>query len=537
MSVVSDVGMDIEELLECDSPRSKQFADKVLESPSVKQTEMDLVCNEPPLDEDTVLDMPPELVQCTVCGMRFDGADSFFAHSNKHAGAMGRVEQIMRSPVPSQFGIIADKAFVKGEAHDLFLRSDRASLKRGVLWARLSSSVNDGINHDVLYQTLTWMIDFALHSGPGVVDRRNYNRDTDSARRNCSLCEADAKWVCLQCKKTASSCVCKKKKTEFHTEKIMWSPAVTWVCARCGLGNFACDCQKPIKDYDGVTREHNAAYWKRIDILNAQASEGDEKLYTTRQERREMILGDQRQILAYFCALNHYPDTKHFVHRTMLGVYNHMDIPGRWQWTKNQFSVSIVIQAMDMLLMVLACSDKIHLNAAALPVVAMMCLALQVESDDDCLMEKPRTYIRDHAFPIAVSTKDIVNTLWAKVFQFILPGQTLPRIGRRKRDTKRVRAYPTESTGAHRWMRQLNDNTKVGVNQGLQFLQEEEDKVARFLFHFQDTIPRLHPVSGLQIKQDDITEKSGNVLVLRPEAYRVLFNSYDGRLKRLARMS
>lgn len=400
------------------------------------------------------------------------------------------------------------------EALDLFLKE--GSLKRVLLKGKLEDGRGlNGITHDILYQTLCFMVDWALVSGEGMIDTSGqYGIDPTEKRKKCELCAADSKWVCEKCKRGAELCKCKRPKecTDCEekklkkckcipkTNKVLFSPVVSWACVKCDRCDFACECGDPIK-CKAETRHHDQYFeWVKW------RAHMEKTVFSSKEDVKVALLGRQQAWLSIGCALKHHQDTRHKSMQWMFGIANHLGVQGRWQWTEFQVSVSALLQAIDMLLMILALpTSKLNITPGMLPYVGMMCLMLQVQSEDECHIDRILSRM-EWAMPREMKRSTftkIHRTIWTQVFQFVLPGQTIG-----------------VDTSSMRWMKPNSS------------FQDQEDCVAGSIFQLSDHVPRLDNKTLEERKVAcPFYIRTPRTMIIRPNAYVRLFQSYIDRQK------
>ncbi len=181
-----------------------------------------------------------------------------------------------------------------------------------------------------------------------------------------------------------------------------------------------------------------------------------------------------------------------------------MGIRGRWQWTDEQVSISKLLQAIDMLLMVLSLApSRLEVTPSVLPYIGMMWLMLQINADEEQHLRKVLTRI-DASMPYEFDKADYKNlyrTLYISIFQFVIPGYTI-----------------FGDTSSLTWMRK-------GVN-----FQKEEDRVSRMLFQMSDYVPRINNKTLDEAKPAcPLFTRAPKTLILKPSVYNRLFESYKDR--------
>lgn len=500
---------------------------------------------------------PPEEFECDMCSSVCKDDAELQTHVDAHLPQWERIVAVMGRNLYPEF--TPKRSLALGDAHSLFYGTAVSETKRQALIKNLSGPTGiNGITHDVLYQTLVWVIDWSMNSGLSVTTDVYIPEDIEKTRKECVRCAQDVHWRCKKCKLQFPGCTCSKPK-DWKTHKICWTPVVGWICRKCGKCDYECECEGrfcklcdsgkkhcgckgPSRNYE-VDKGHNDLYWEHVKELNTKIPLVEDK-HTDRDTRLQLMMGNQRKAMDIYCAIRHYPDYKHPAHVASMGEANILGIKGRYQWAGSQVTITALLQTLDMVLMVLACKDRVQINAFALPYVVMMCLWLQARGCDDS--EHVDLLARIKAImPINMDKKelkDIQRSLWILIFAAVLPGHTDPY----------NEGSGIQDTSSRRWMnpKLLNVPCSKGLNvpcskgyeckskeeadalDRLQLFQQEEAKVAKALFQLQDNVIHLDNagkplprVCAGNIEQRHRVE----TLVLKPEAYQSLFLSYEQR--------
>lgn len=472
-----DTSEDIEELLHCDESRD---------------------------DEPDAVPAPTDK-QCSTCLRNCDTVEEKDKHEDTSDRGTKRVD----------FGGIAgleinmdypdmEQGWHHPEILNLFLKE--GSLKRVLLKDKLTDGrALNGITHDVLYQTLCFMVDWALVSGTEMIDKSKYNYDPTPYRAKCVTCIADATWKCSKCNKGSELCKCKckcgkecKSPKKPVTHKVRFSPVVAWACVKCDRADYACECPEPY--VTNAKTYHHEHYFSWVQWR----SHMEKTTFSSKETVKAALLGNQKAWLAIACSLHHFQDTRDKSMRWMIGTENHLGVKGRWQWTPFQVSISILLQAIDMILMILAMpSSKIQLTPGVMPYLALTCLMIQIKADHDCHLGSLTSRI-EAAMPKEMDRsvyKTIYRRVWGRAFQFVIPGHTI------KVDTSSMRWMKPESS-----------------------FQDQEDCVANSLFQLSDHVPRLDNKSVEPTKVAcPFYIRTPRTMIIRPSAYRRFFDSYIDR--------
>jgi hypothetical protein len=462
------------------------------------------------IEELLICDEVDDEKQCSTCMRMCDSVNEKEMHEDASRRGVDRIKSVMDGP--SLFNVTAappilcdddgkELTAIPYEAPEtLTLFTPSGAFRRIVLSAKLGEKGGlNGITHDILYQTICFMADWAFNSPKGFVDKTKYLRDVGPLRDKCPTCIADSMWTCERCSKGSELCRCKKP-VDFQTNKARYSPPplpVDWSCVQCDKVEGDCWCSVPLRA--PVQPYHAQAYYSWM------ASR-----YSSIEQIRAIMIGKQKAWLGIYCSLNHYPDFRQGCLRWVIGVQNHMGIKDRWQWSPEQVSVCALLQAIDMVLMVLA-SDVVDVNVHALPYVAMICLMLQINADDDCRLEKVLTQI-DAMMPYEYKRenyKRLYRQLLVNVFQFVLPGHTI-----------------FGDTSALWWMSPMR------------LFQDQEDKAARTLFQYQYYVPHISNNTLEELKPAcPLTIRSPRTTIFRASAYKRLFEGYEARQKWIVQFS
>lgn len=277
-----------------------------------------------------------------------------------------------------------------------------------------------------------------------------------------------------------------------------------------------------------------------------------------------------------------------------------LGISGRRDWTPEQISVHIVLQAIDMLLMLLSVPEFVDIDRAGLPLVAFVCLGAQLEGDDDyyCPFHKDSAdpkrgsvpmFFNHCLAPIRCTWKREIRKayidVFGKVFACILPGQTIvgkdmpfpatdatqwmnPKLvigqlpityysladhesDKRKRELEEEaeerKKKPSERKKEKDPVRKpggpmVMHNDFIGMHElkaqpilcGDSVYRDEETRVGKAIFGRRMIVPQLD-AKGQCIPATRPGKQWKQHVVLNPEVYRVLFDSYSERRKFIAK--
>lgn len=474
-----------------------------------------------------ICDEPDVSLQCSTCQRECATVEEKDRHEDTSARREDRIKFMLDQPCVFDVNMSYPELAHFPEDKDLPIQPlDWAAPKALALFfaegsldrVLLSSSLSEakglnGITHDMLYQTICFMADWALCSDKGFVHRMDYMQDPEPWRAKCTDCMLDAAWKCKTCKNGSETCRCNaKKKIKHETNKVMFTPPIDWACKTCQKGEHACNCKLPIKVRP--EKRHVNAYYVWVAEKDAKCPKDyKEKMafaMNIKDRVRKELLGRQKTQLAYYCAVHHFPDIRHPSMSWMVGEKDQLGIKGRWQWSEEQVSISSVLQAIDMLLMILALPQRsLEISPGALPYVAMMCLMLQIHKDADNHLKKVLAKI-DAAMPYEFGRSDYVKmyrTIYIHIFQFVLPGSTI--LG---------------DTSAMWWMRPASN------------FQVEEDRSSRILFQVLDYVPHIDNKTLEETKPAcPLFIRAPKTVVMRPSAYNRLFESYCDRQKWIER--
>lgn len=324
--------------------------------------------------------------------------------------------------------------------------------RRKALWHRLSQETGqNGITHDALYQVFCFMIDWAIQDPSNVCHR--FSKGWHDCVQACGRCS--------------------------KTQKVEW--------------------KRP------TPRETKAE-----DAFLAQIGAVDGVQYSTvaEQERCFERAGARESFAAVACSTLHYPCMDTF--KEIRGKANYLGIKGRQQWAPQQIAIVTVMHTIDTVLMLLSIPEFLHCNLKALPILAMVCLALhdKITNDDD-LPHFTYSKLSDvlgvdlnHQEMLCIETVVLVN-----IFDFVLPGQTVNRC-----------------TRLNRWL-----PYKLPVDCGTDTVEFTlwEERAGSLCFHLYDYVPSLD-AQGEPVRR--LCSPSGGCYVcLFPCAYPKLFECYDSR--------
>lgn len=342
-----------------------------------------------------------------------------------------------------------------------------------------------GVTADVLYQSLTFMVDWALSSGNRNVGDTVYARP-QPGQMPCHACLPNLSAPCKTCKRVYDN----------HSE----------TCRDCPAPQFV--------RWEPTSPETTPEFNKMLEAI--EAAEGKGPTYDRRDVIKTKTLGDQTASAAWMCSIKHFPDPFSASFKAVLGPVGQLGVPGRYQWTNSQISISLVLQAIDSVLMLLSIPEYLLINAQALPLVCMICLSLQSMGEDDGEHMVPMNrVIKVLRQSVTKDANRLRTRLWSDVFGFVLPGHTL-----------------NMATDATQWMSPVVRKCKIDDINSFERMKQfgrEEAKIGDALFKRQILIPTLD-AKGQPVSSPCMSTSSRRfTLTIDTGAFVRLFMSYGQR--------